>query len=154
MPVQLLLGLMMVNLGVLNLANPYALLEVNEVFGENALYTTSMLGSNVLFNFRDATTLSLNGSMALPVGTLIALADYSDTGDRSLLGEGNFYEAALAYNVVLGDLDLTAGVVHQSINPDAHDDMTNTLIRAVARYNFLGISKNLHIQGICLEYLH
>jgi hypothetical protein len=123
------------NLGIVNLANPYAQLEVNEVFGDNALYTTSPLGSNVLFNFRDATTLSLNGSIALPVGTLIALADYSDMGSMALY-EGNFYEAALAYNVALGDLDLTAGVVHQSINPDAHDDMTNTLIRAVARYNF------------------
>ncbi len=121
--------------GVFNLANPYAQFEVNEVFGENALYTTSMLGSNVLFNFRDATTLSLNGSMALPVGTLIALADYSDMGSMAIY-EGNFYEAALAYNVVLGDLDLTAGVVHQSINPDGGSDQTNTLIRAVARYNF------------------
>ncbi len=123
------------DLGVLNLANPYAQFEVNRVFGENALYTTSMLGSNVLFNFNDATTLSLNGSMALPVGTLIALADYSDMGSEAIY-EGNFYEAALAYNVALGDLDLTAGVVHQSINPDGADDQTNTLIRAVARYNF------------------
>jgi hypothetical protein len=123
------------DLGVINLANPYAQLEINHVFGENALYTTSMLGSNVLFNFRDATTLSLNGSMTLPVGTLIALADYSDMGSNAIY-EGNFYEAALAYNVALGDLDLTAGVVHQSINPDADDDMTNTLVRVVARYNF------------------
>ncbi|MEJ2499015.1 MAG: hypothetical protein P8Y46_06890, partial [Sulfurovaceae bacterium] len=74
-------------------------------------------------------------SMALPVGTLIALADYSDMGSDAIY-EGNFYEAALAYNVALGDLDLTAGVVHQSINPDADDDMTNTLVRVVARYNF------------------
>ncbi|MEJ2497096.1 MAG: hypothetical protein P8Y43_06415, partial [Sulfurovaceae bacterium] len=122
------------DIGIVNLANPYAQLEVNRVFGENALYTTSMLGSNVLFNFRDATTLSLNGSMTLPVGTLIALADYSDMGSDAIY-EGNFYEAALAYNVALGDLDLTAGVVHQSINPDADDDMTNTLVRVVARYN-------------------
>ncbi len=122
--------------GVINLANPYAQNEVNEVFGDNALYTTSMLGSNALFNFVDATTVSLNGSMALPVGTLIAFADYSDIGSYSPLGEGNFYEGALAYNVVLGDLDLTAGVVHQSINPDVGSDQTNTLIRAVARYNF------------------
>ncbi len=123
-------------LGVFNVGNMLTFGEVNGVFGENALYTTSMLGSNVLFNFRDATTLSLNGSMALPVGTLIAFADYSDIGSYSPLGEGNFYEGALAYNVVLGDLDLTAGVVHQSINPDGADDRTNTLIRAVARYNF------------------
>ena len=123
------------DLGVINVANPYGQFEVNRVFGENALYTCSPLGSNALFNFVDATTVSLNGSMALPVGTLIALADYSDMGSEAIY-EGNFYEAALAYNVVLGDLDLTAGVVHQSINPDAHDDVTNTLIRAVARYNF------------------
>jgi hypothetical protein len=110
--------------------------EVNGVFGDNALYTTSILGSNALFNFVDATTVSLNGSMALPVGTLIAFADYSDIGSYSPLGEGNFYEGALAYNVVLGDLDLTAGVVHQSLNPDGADDRTNTLVRAVARYNF------------------
>ena len=122
-------------LGVFNVGNLLAQGEVNHVFGDNALYTTSMLGSNVLFNFRDATTLSLNGSMALPVGTLIALADYSDMGSEALY-EGNFYEAALAYNVVLGDLDLTAGVVHQSINPDVDSDQTNTLIRVVARYNF------------------
>ena len=123
-------------IGITNLANPYALGEVNGVFGDNALYTTSPLGSNVLFNFSDATTVSLNGSIALPVGTLIALADYSDMGDTTAMYEGNFYEAALAYNVVLGDLDLTAGVVHQSLNPDVGNDQTNTLIRAVARYNF------------------
>ncbi len=110
--------------GVINIGGGYG------IFGDNALYTTSPLGSNVLFNSWDSTTVSLNGSMALPVGTLIALADYSD------LSNGNFYEGALAYNVVLGDLDLTAGVVHQSINPDVGSDQTNTLIRAVARYNF------------------
>ena len=116
--------------GVINIGGGYG------IFGDNALYTTSPLGSNVLFNSADAITLSLNGSMALPVGTLIALADYSDMGDTTALYEGNFYEAALAYNVVLGDLDLTAGVVHQSLNPDVGSDQTNTLIRAVARYNF------------------
>ncbi|MEJ2528414.1 MAG: hypothetical protein P8Y49_10190, partial [Sulfurovaceae bacterium] len=110
--------------GVINIGGGYG------IFGDNALYTTSPLGSNVLFNAWDSTTVSLNGSMALPVGTLIALADYSD------LSNGNFYEGALAYNVVLGDLDLTTGIVHQSINPDVGTDRTNTLIRAVARYNF------------------
>ena len=122
-------------IGITNLANPYALGEVNGVFGDNALYTTSPLGSNAIFNFVDATTVSLNGSIALPVGTLIALADYSDIGDYSYVGEGDFYEAALAYNVVLGDLDLTAGYVYQ--NADTTDiDTDNNLIRVVARYNF------------------
>ncbi|MEJ2496347.1 MAG: hypothetical protein P8Y43_02505 [Sulfurovaceae bacterium] len=123
-------------IGITNLVNPYGLGEVNGVFGENALYTCSPLGSNALFNFVDATTVSLNGSMALPVGTLIAFADYSDIGDHAWVSNSKFYEGAIAYNVVLGDLDLTAGVVHQNIDPDTHDDMTNTLIRVVARYNF------------------
>ena len=105
------------------------------VFGDNALYTTSILGSNILFNAKDSTTISVNGSMGLPVGTLIALADYSDMGAASY-GEGDFYEGALAYNVVLGDIDLTAGIVHQNIDLDGADDQTNTLVRAVARYNF------------------
>jgi hypothetical protein len=123
-------------LGVFNVSNLLALGEVNGVFGDNALYTTSPLGSNVLFNFSDATTVSLNGSIALPVGTLIALADYSDIGDNAayFFGEGDFYEAAIAYNVVLGDLDLTAGYVYQNI--DAGLDTDNNLIRVVARYNF------------------
>ena len=123
-------------IGITNLANPYGMFEVNGVFGENALYTCSPLGSNALFNFVDATTVSVNGSMALPVGTLIAFADYSDIGDYSPVHNSKFYEGAIAYNVVLGDLDLTAGVVHQNIDPDAADDMTNTLVRVVARYNF------------------
>jgi hypothetical protein len=122
-------------IGITNLANPFAMGEVNGVFGDNALYTTSILGSNAIFNFVDATTVSLNGSMALPVGTLIALADYSDIGDYAYVGEGDFYEAAIAYNVVLGDLDLTAGYVYQNVDTTGLDT-DNNLIRVVARYNF------------------
>ena len=120
-------------LGVFNVGNLLANGEVNQVFGDNALYTTSPLGSNVLFNFVDATTVSANVNVALPVGTLITLADYSSIGDYSL--DGDFYEAAIAYNVALGDLDLTAGYVYQNIDTVAVDT-DNNLIRVVARYNF------------------
>ena len=123
-------------LGVFNVSNLLSGGDIYGVFGENALYTCSPLGSNAMFNSIYATTVSVNGSMALPVGTLIAFADYSDIGDFAPFADTKFYEGALAYNVVLGDLDLTAGVVHQSINPDVGSDRTNTLLRVVARYNF------------------
>ncbi len=122
--------------GVINLGGGRIVDSWNTMFGDNALYTTSPLGSNAMFNSSDATTVSLNGSIALPVGTLIALADYSNIGDNAVfLGEGDFYEAAIAYNVVLGDLDLTAGYVYQNADVGAIDDDSN-VIRVVARYNF------------------
>jgi hypothetical protein len=49
--------------------------------------------------------------------------------------DGDFYEGAIAYNVALGDLDLTAGYVYQNID-GAMVDTDNNLIRVVARYNF------------------
>ncbi len=122
-------------LGVFNVSNILSGGDIYGVFGDNALYTTSPLGSNVMFNSIYATTVSANASVALPVGTLIAIADYSDIGDFSPFGEGDFYEGALAYNVVLGDLDFTAGYVYQNADL-AWLDTDNNLIRVVARYNF------------------
>ena len=122
-------------LGVFNVGNLIGGGSVSGLFGENALYTCSPLGSNVYFNFMDATTVSANASVALPVGTLTVLADYSDVGDYTFAGEGDFYEGAIAYNVVLGDLDLTAGYVYQNIDVGLADT-DNNLIRVVARYNF------------------
>ena len=107
----------------------------SDILGDNALYTTSPLGSNVLANSSDATTISAKVGMDALGGHFCLLGDWSDTGTDNKLGKGDFYEGALVYNTTVGALDLTAGYVYQNV--DTTDfDMDNNIIRAVARYNF------------------
>ncbi|MEJ2528214.1 MAG: hypothetical protein P8Y49_09120, partial [Sulfurovaceae bacterium] len=122
--------------GVINLGGGRAVDSWSTIFGDNALYTTSPLGSNVMFNSSDATSVLAKVGVDLPVGHLCVIADYSSIGNNSVrISEGDFYEGAIAYNVVLGDLDLTAGYVYQNVDIASVDDDTN-VIRVVARYNF------------------
>ena len=122
--------------GVINIGGGRAVDSWDTMFGDNALYTTSPLGSNVMFNSSDATSVLAKVGVDLPVGHLCVIADYSNIGDNAVyVGEGDFYEGAIAYNVVLGDLDLTAGYVYQNADVGAVDDDSN-VIRVVARYNF------------------
>jgi hypothetical protein len=122
--------------GVVNLGGGRAVDSWSTIFGDNALYTTSPLGSNVMFNSSDATSVLAKVGVDLPVGHLCVIADYSSIGNNSVrISEGDFYEGAIAYNVVLGDLDLTAGYVYQNVDIASVDDDTN-VIRVVARYNF------------------
>ncbi len=102
--------------------------------GENALYTTSALGTNPFATALDSTSVQLSASIDAAGGKVLFIGNYSNTGDANLLGDGDFMEATLGYATSIGNLDLLAGYVYQKIDADLDED--NNIIRAVARYNF------------------
>ncbi len=102
--------------------------------GENALYTTSALGTNPFATALDSTSVQLCASIDAAGGKVLFIGDYSNTGDMNPLGDGDFMEATLGYATSVGNLDLLAGYVYQKIDADLDED--NNIIRAVARYNF------------------
>ncbi len=127
-------------LGVLNVGgDQYAVLadglgDTGLKLGENALYTTSSLGTNPFATALDSTSVQLCASIDAAGGKVLFIGDYSNTGDMNALGDGDFMEATLGYATSIGNLDLLAGYVYQKIDADLDED--NNIIRAVARYNF------------------
>ncbi len=126
--------------GVVNIGgDSYAVLadgigDTGLKLGENALYTTSPLGTNPFATALDSTSVQLSASIDAAGGKILFIGDYSNTGDVNPLGDGDFMEATLGYATSIGSLDLLAGYVYQKIDADLDED--NNIIRAVARYNF------------------